>query len=75
MLRPWTEVELAELLASAGLTGVPEEPFPTDGWSGATFSRLRRADGAHFVIKRDAYAANWIARATADAGLDRKSVV
>jgi aminoglycoside phosphotransferase (APT) family kinase protein len=69
VLRPWTEVELAELLASAGLTGVPEEPFPTDGWSGATFSLLRRADGVRFVLKRDAYATNWIARATADAGL------
>jgi len=69
VLRPWTEVELADLLASAGLTGVPEEPFPTDGWSGATFSLLRRADGARFVIKRDAYASNWIARATADAVL------
>jgi aminoglycoside phosphotransferase (APT) family kinase protein len=69
VLRPWTEVELADLLASAGLTGVPEEPFPTDGWSGATFSLLRRADGARFVIKRDAYASNWIARATADTGL------
>jgi aminoglycoside phosphotransferase (APT) family kinase protein len=69
VLRLWTEVDLAELLASAGLTGVPEEPFPTDGWSGATFSKLRRADGARFVIKRDAYATNWIARATTDAGL------
>jgi hypothetical protein len=69
VLRPWTEVELAELLASAGLTGVREEPFPTDGWSGATFGLLRRADGARFVLKRDAYATNWIARATADAGL------
>jgi aminoglycoside phosphotransferase (APT) family kinase protein len=69
VLRPWTEVELAELLASAGLTGVREEPFPTDGWSGATFSLLRRANGARFVLKRDAYATNWIARATADAGL------
>jgi Phosphotransferase enzyme family len=69
VLRPWTEVELTELLASAGLTDVPEEPFPTDGWSGATFSLLRRADGARFVIKRDAHASNWIARATADSGL------
>ncbi|HYU50344.1 MAG TPA: phosphotransferase [Candidatus Limnocylindria bacterium] len=69
MLRPWTDVELAELVAAAGLTGVPEEPMPTDGWSGATFSRLRRADGARFVLKRDAYAANWIVRATADVEL------
>ena len=74
MLRPWAEVELAELLASVGLTGVPEEPFPTDGWSGATFSRLRRADGVRFVVKRDAYATNWIARATADVGLREAAV-
>jgi aminoglycoside phosphotransferase (APT) family kinase protein len=74
VLRPWTEVKLAELLASAGLSGVPEEPFPTDGWSGATFSLLRRADGVRFVLKRDAYAKNWIARATADHEL-REAVV
>jgi aminoglycoside phosphotransferase (APT) family kinase protein len=66
VLTRWTDVELPELLASAGLSGVPEEPFPTDGWSGATFSRLRRADGARFVLKRDSFATNWIVRATAD---------
>ncbi len=74
MLRDWTDVELADVLASAGLTGRSEEPFPTDGWSGATFSLLRRVDGARFVLKRDAYATNWIARATADSGL-REAVV
>jgi hypothetical protein len=69
VLRPWTEVELAELLASAGLDGVPEESFPTDGWSGATFSQLRRDDGARFILKRDAHATNWIAGATGDVGM------
>jgi len=74
VLRHWTDVELAELLASAGLSGVPEEPFPTDGWSGATFSLLRARGGDRFVLKRDAYATNWIARATADTGL-REAVI
>jgi hypothetical protein len=74
VLRPWTEVELAELLASAGLTGMPETPFPSDGWSGATFRLLQRPDGRRYVLKRDAYASNWIARATADVGL-REAVV
>jgi aminoglycoside phosphotransferase (APT) family kinase protein len=68
VLRSWTDLELAELLASAGLAGVPEAPFPTDGWSGASFSLLQRPDGGRFVLKRDGYATNWIARATADTG-------
>jgi aminoglycoside phosphotransferase (APT) family kinase protein len=68
VLTSWTDVELAELLESAGLTDVPEMPLPTDGWSGATFGLLQRADGARFVLKHDAYATNWIARATADTG-------
>jgi aminoglycoside phosphotransferase (APT) family kinase protein len=74
VLRHWADVELAELLASAGLSGVQEEPFPTDGWSGATFSLLPRADGVRFVLKRDAYAKNWIARATADHELREAAV-
>jgi hypothetical protein len=74
VLRPWTDVALAELLASAGLEDVAEEPFPTDGWSGATFSLLRAAGGERFVLKRDAYAANWIAQATADSAL-REAVI
>jgi aminoglycoside phosphotransferase (APT) family kinase protein len=68
VLRAWAGIELAELLASAGLTGVREAPFPTDGWSGAKFSLLRRPDGGRFVLKRDGYATNWIARATSDTG-------
>jgi hypothetical protein len=69
VLTPWTETTLDQLLGGAGLEGAVEEPLPTDGWSGATFSILRRSDGARFVLKRDALAANWIARATADVHL------
>jgi len=74
VLRHWADVELAELLASTGLRGVPEEPFPTDGWSGAMFSLLRTPGGDRYILKRDAYATNWIARATADTGL-REAVI
>ena len=69
MLTPWTETSLDELLGRAGLEDAAEEPMPTDGWSGATFSMLRRTDGERFVLKRDALAVNWIARATADVHL------
>ncbi|HUQ44318.1 MAG TPA: hypothetical protein VM451_07940 [Candidatus Limnocylindria bacterium] len=57
---------LAELLADHGLTGAAEESFQADGWSGARLSRLVRADGARFVIKRDSLALDWIARTTGD---------
>jgi hypothetical protein len=57
---------LAEALAAHGLEGVPEEDFPNDGWSGARLTRLTRADGARFVLKRDALALDWIARVTDD---------
>jgi hypothetical protein len=57
---------LAEVLAAHGLTGVAEEPLQTDGWSGARMTRLERADGARFVIKRDSLALDWIARETGD---------
>jgi hypothetical protein len=74
VLRHWADVELTALLASTGLRGVPEEPFTADGWSGATFSLLRTPGGDRYVLKRDAYATNWIARATADTGL-REAVI
>jgi hypothetical protein len=61
-----------ELLDRHGLSGVPEEPFPNDGWSGASMSLLRRPDGERFVLKRDSLAADWIARATADQPLLRE---
>lgn len=57
---------LAELLDRHGLTGVDEEPFQADGWSGARMSRLIRGDGTSFVIKRDSLALDWIARVTGD---------
>ena len=58
--------ELRALLAAHGLTGVAEEDFPNDGWSGARLTRLVRDDGAAFVLKRDGLALDWIARVTGD---------
>jgi len=58
--------ELPELLAEHGLEGVPEKPMRHDGWSGAQLTRLTRADGARFVLKRDSRALDWIARVTGD---------
>ncbi len=57
---------LAELLVEHQLDGVAEEPLPNDGWSGARLTRLRRSDGASFVLKRDSLALDWIARVTGD---------
>ena len=69
MLTRWQDRTLEGLLASAGLDGAAEEPFPNDGWSGSTFSRLRRADGAAFVLKRISARIDWIVRITRDEGL------
>ena len=70
MLRSWTEHPLAELLDAHGLTTVPETPFPNDGWSGASLTRLvRPADGRPFILKRTSWAADWIARSTRDHAL------
>ena len=57
---------LADVLAAHGLTGATEEPLPNDGWSGARMTRLQRADGARFVLKRDSLGLDWIARETGD---------
>ncbi len=57
---------LPELLAEHDLQGLPEKPMRHDGWSGAQLTRLTRADGARFVIKRDSHALDWIARVTRD---------
>jgi hypothetical protein len=57
---------LAEVLADHGLTGALEEALQTDGWSGARMTRLRRDDGAAFVVKRDGLRLDWIARETGD---------
>ena len=58
-----------QLLAENGLTAVPEQPFPNDGWSGATLTAFVRDDGARFVLKRTSRAVDWIARATNDIAL------
>jgi len=57
---------LRSLLASYGLERAPEEPFAHNGFSGATLSRLRRDDGASFVLKRLSIERDWIMRATDD---------
>ena len=64
---------LADLLAAHGLAGVRDEPFPNDGWSGASLTLLRRADGARFVLKRDSLAGDWIATATNDGPVLREA--
>lgn len=70
MLTSWTERPLADLLAAQGLSGAREEPFPNDGWSGATLTRLvRERDGRPFILKRTSWATDWIARSTRDHAL------
>jgi hypothetical protein len=69
-----TDLEpLADVLRRNGLAGTPEEPFPNDGWSGASLRLLRRDDGQRFVLKRDSLARDWIARATADGPILREA--
>lgn len=58
--------ELAALLASHGLAGAFEERIEHAGFSGAHITRLRRRDGASFVLKRMSIERDWIMRATAD---------
>jgi hypothetical protein len=62
----WRDRPLPELLAEHGLDGVTERDFPTDGWSGATFTRLEQPDGRRWVLKRTSLERDWIARATTD---------
>lgn len=70
MLRAWTERPLDDLLATHGLAGVAELPFPNDGWSGASLTRLvRPSDGRAFILKRTSWAHDWIARSTRDHAL------
>ena len=61
----WRDRPLADLLAEHGLADVPEQPFPTDGWSGSTFTALERGS-ERFVLKRSSATTDWIVRATAD---------
>jgi hypothetical protein len=71
----WRDRPLADLLAATGLAGIAEEPFHTDGWSGAAFSLLRRSPTEAFVLKRDSLARDWIARSTDDAELREAAIV
>lgn len=63
---------LAQVLARHGLAGAPEEPFPNDGWSGASMTLLRHGQD-RFVLKRDSLARDWIARSTADGPILREA--
>ncbi len=62
----WRDRTLLELLTEHGLELSPEHAFPTDGWSGATFTSLVDPLGRRYVLKRTSIAADWIARATRD---------
>ncbi|MEA2608694.1 MAG: hypothetical protein QOJ75_937, partial [Chloroflexota bacterium] len=69
-LRHGTERSLADLLEAYGLDGVREEPFASNGWSGARLTSLRRpSDGRPFILKRTSLAIDWIARSTRDHAL------
>jgi hypothetical protein len=61
----WRDRSLDELLDAFGLVGVGEEPFPTDGWSGSSFTALERGR-ERFVLKRTSARRDWIVRATRD---------
>jgi len=65
VLTAWQERPLSDLLAEHSLADIPEQPFPTDGWSGARFSLLDRGD-RRFVVKRTSPSTDWIAAATLD---------
>ncbi|HEX7474152.1 MAG TPA: phosphotransferase [Candidatus Limnocylindrales bacterium] len=72
-MRSTLELEpFADVLARHGLAGVPESPFPNDGWSGARLA-FRDADRTRFVIKRDNLSWDWIARATLDGPVLREA--
>jgi hypothetical protein len=64
---------LADLLARHNIDPATEEPFPNDGWSGATLTRLRDATGRRYVLKRDSLDRDWIAQATADGPVLREA--
>jgi hypothetical protein len=65
---------LSDLLQRHGVDPATEEPFPNDGWSGATMTRMRSRGGERrFILKRDSLERDWIARATADGPLLREA--
>lgn len=57
---------LDDLLRRHRIDPASEEPFPNDGWSGATLTRFRDHSGRPYVLKRDSLEQDWIARATND---------
>lgn len=61
----WQDRSLADLLDANGLADTEEHELPTDGWSGAAFTRIE-GDGRGFVIKRTSARRDWIVRATRD---------
>ena len=69
----WARRTLPGLLDEHGLSGVPERPFPNDGWSGATLTSLDGPSG-RFILKRTSWEGDWIARATRDHAI-REAVV
>jgi len=68
VLTHWDARTLDDLLTEHRLDGIPEEPFPNDGWSGAQLTLVRRG-ADRFVLKRTSWATDWIARATRDHSL------
>jgi hypothetical protein len=62
----WRDRTLLDMLTEFGLELLPEHEFPTDGWSGATFTSLVDSDGRRFVLKRTSLEVDWIARSTRD---------
>lgn len=64
---------LDRVLRRHGLARAIEEPFPNDGWSGASLSLLRRGGGDRFVLKRDSLARDWIAQSTLDGPVLREA--
>lgn len=64
---------IRDLLRKHGLDGAREEPFPNDGWSGASMTLIRRGGGDRFVLKRDSLTRDWIARATNDGPILREA--
>ena len=66
MTGSWQDRSVLELLHEFGLDLLPERGFPTDGWSGATFTTIVDSDGRRYVLKRTSLAVDWIARATRD---------
>ncbi len=75
MTGPAAEPSLEPLdatLARLGLSGIDEQPFPNDGWSGATLTLLERGN-ERFVLKRVPPTGGWIGEATRDGAIPREA--